>query len=409
MSELIAALATPTGRSALAIVRISGTGSADLMEELMHLEKGRLSGTRRVLGKLYNGETVLDTVVAMSWPEGRSYTGEQMIELICHGVPTIVRSILALLLRNGAREAEPGEFTRRAFISGAMNGFDVMALAVLWEEGSTGIAGSFRRKAELVLKALEEAEEALEGRIEFEENHGTGTTLQDVERLTKTACQAVEEMQVMAGALDGRSRIFVMGPRNSGKSTLLNVLTGREYAVVSAQPGTTRDGRSAEIEVSGRKVMIYDTAGAGGEGLDEKAEMIARSEISDPDRVLWMSEGDGCEPDREIVDKALDVLILQAKADLHDRKGFRISSVTGEGMEELRKWIASSPGGVSLTGISGAISELLHNSFEHLKEGDEALASDVLKQASTRIRALLEEESMELMVEKALSRLCVGK
>jgi len=409
MSELIAALATPTGRSALAIVRLSGTGSAGLMEELMHLEKGRLAGMRRVLGKLYNGETVLDNVVALSWPEGRSYTGEQMVELICHGVPSIARSILALLLRSGSREAEPGEFTRRAFISGTMNGFDVMALAVLWEKGSAGIAGAFREKAELVLKALEEAEEALEGRIEFEESHGTDSTKQAVGKLMRTACRAVEEMQVMACTLDGRSRIFIMGPRNSGKSTLLNVLTGREYAVVSALPGTTRDGRSAEIEINGRSIMIYDTAGAGGEGLDKQAEMIARSEISDPDRVVWMSEGEGCEPDGKVVDKALAVLVVQAKADLHDRKGFRISSVTGEGMEELRKWIASSQGDISLTGVSRAISELLQSSFEHMKENDEALASDVLKQASTRIRALLNEESMELMVERALSRLCVGK
>ena len=98
MSELIAALATPTGRSALAIVRISGTGSTELVEELMHLDKGRLQGMRRVLGKLYDGEEVLDSVVAFSWPEGRSYTGEQMVELMCHGVPTVVRSVLALLL-----------------------------------------------------------------------------------------------------------------------------------------------------------------------------------------------------------------------------------------------------------------------------------------------------------------------
>ena len=409
MSELIAALATPAGRSALAIVRISGTGSTELVEELMHLDKGRLEGMRRVLGKLYDGEKVLDSVVALSWPEGRSYTGEQMVELMCHGVPTVVRSVLALLLSEGAREAEPGEFTRRAFVSGAMGGFDVMALAVLWEEGSAGIAGAFRRKAEIVLQALEEAEEALEGRIEFEENHGTGMTLRDVVRLTETACMAVGEMLETAAALDGRSRIFLMGPRNSGKSSLLNALTGTEYAVVSDLPGTTRDGRSAEVEVDGRSLLVFDTAGAGGEGLDGRAEMIVRSEISGSDRVVWLSESEECKPDNEVVEKADDVLLVQAKADQHDRKGFRVSSVTGEGMEELRKWLASSPGDISLSGVSGAISHLLQNSIEHLKEGDEALASDMFKQASTRIRALMNEESMELMVEKALSKLCVGK
>jgi tRNA modification GTPase len=410
MSDMIAAQATPAGRSALAVIRISGGGAHSLVEKIMHLTNGRLSGMRRAVGPLYGGEGIVDSVVALSWPEGRSYTGEEMVEIVCHGVPSVTREILALLADNGVREPGPGEFTRRALLSGTMDGVDVIALSAMCDGKRCVPAGTFRGKLLDVLDGTREAREELEGRIEFGDSHGEGMSREGLARMFREQSERLSAISVMARAMDVRSRVFVMGPPNTGKSTLFNVLTGRENAVVSDTPGTTRDGRSVEVEIDGRDILLFDTAGSGGTGLDGEAGRITASMLEEPDRIVWLS-GDGAEgPDPEIVRVVSDVLVVQPKSDIHGRTGFRISSVTGEGLEALRGWIASSPGELSLSGLAASAETMAGEALENLEAGDESMAAELLSEVERRLASVLGEDGEAAMcVERALSRLCVGK
>jgi tRNA modification GTPase len=409
MNDLIAALATPAGRSAMAIVRLSGQGSIDLVESLMKLDSGRLRGMRRAVGSIYRGHQEVDSVVALSWPEGKSYTGEEMVELICHGVPSIARDILSLLAEHGAVEPEPGEFTRRAFLAGTLDGVDVIALSALWYGGEAGIAGAFREATRKVLGSVEKTREELEGRIEFGDSHGVGISKPEAEDLFCRIRDEVVTLGRKARILDGRSRVFLMGLPNTGKSTLFNLLAGGEHAVVSERPGTTRDGSSAEVEIEGRSLLLHDTAGAGGVGLDGEAWRIAEASLTDADRIVWLSDGSEAGPSDIPVSRGGELLMVQSKADMHSISGFRVSSLTGEGVPELRRWLSSSPGELSLAGLALAVAREIEEAAEYLKAGEEAVSANVLEAAASRLRSILREEELGFCIERALSKLCVGK
>ncbi|HRY61616.1 MAG TPA: hypothetical protein P5266_05410, partial [Candidatus Fermentibacter sp.] len=123
--EVIAALATPPGDSALALLRMSGEGCAAMVEELLDLEEGRLSGMRRAVATIPGAAPGADAV-AFSWPSGRSYTGEEMVDVVCPGAREIVDGLLAGMLSRGARPSLPGEFTRRAYLSGRISPLEVI-------------------------------------------------------------------------------------------------------------------------------------------------------------------------------------------------------------------------------------------------------------------------------------------
>jgi len=410
MSDMIAAQATPAGRSALALVRMSGEGVHSLVERLMHLSEGRLSGMRRVVGPLYDGESVLDTVVALSWPEGRSYTGEEMVEIICHGVPSVAREILALLAENGAREPAPGEFTRRAFLSGAMDGVDVIAVSAMCDGGRCVPAGTFRGMLREALAGIRRSREEIEGRIEFGDSHGEGKSREEIAGLLRELSCGLSAVSRMASAMDVRSRVFVMGPPNTGKSTLFNKIAGGEHAVVSDSPGTTRDGRSVEVEIGGRDILLFDTAGSGGEGLDGEAERISASMLGETDRIVWLAAEGGEGPCGDTARAVSEVLVVQPKSDLHGMAGFRVSSVTGEGLEALREWIASSPGELSLSGLAASAEAMAGEALENFVAGDESIAAELLAETERSLASVLGEDGeAALCVERALSRLCVGK
>jgi tRNA modification GTPase len=216
-------------------------------------------------------------------------------------------------------------------------------------------------------------------------------------------------MMDMARVIDGRTRVFIMGPPNTGKSTLFNVLTGGENAVVSELPGTTRDGRSIQVDVNGRSVVLHDTAGTGGTGPEAEAARIAEASLDESDRIIWMSPDSGGKPPARLAGTAAEILEVQAMSDLHQRQGFRVSSVTGEGIGDLRGWLVSSPGGTSLSGIASYVAGSLDKALESMRSGDEAVAAVHLAEAAERLAVVLGAEELELCVQRALSRLCVGK
>jgi tRNA modification GTPase len=414
-ADIICAPATPEGTSALALIRLSGKGSASLVETVMGLETGRLVGNRRKTGLLRRAGKAIDQVVAIGWPEGSSYTGEEMVELICHGVPGNVRGIMDCLLECGARRAEPGEFTRRAFSSGRMNALQVISLASLWrsDEGAEGIEGTAGDLLGEILKGVMKARESLEAEIEFQEEHGTGYEAEARECILDLRAMA-ERFAIQADRLEARTRVVLMGPVNSGKSTLFNILCGREQALVSEEPGTTRDGASCNIEVRGRRFLICDTAGAGGKGMDLKAHLSAVKVLNGTETVIWMSAGDGEDPPEEVLERAGEVIRVSSKSDLQEKDPYkdslRVSAVTGEGIADLEELIAKVPGNLSLTGAAERVKEEIALSLEFVENGDHSIAAEHLAGAENEIRAIGGKgENVSLSVERALSAMCVGK
>ena len=417
--EIICAPATPSGYSALAVIRVSGKGSLDLIERIMSLKTGRLRGMRRKLGVISDKGKVIDEVIAFSWPAERSYTGEEMVEITCHGVPEIVRGIMDVLVRHGAGKAHNGEFTRRAFISGKLNAIQIMTLASIWNEGNEkgNISGRFGRECEEFINQIEKVKELLEGDIEFGEDH-LDTDRIAIQKELSSLLKESEKLIQRAGKIEQGQKVFLMGPVNSGKSTLFNILAGG-MALVSDIPGTTRDGTRRNVELRGRKVLLCDTAGTGGEGLDLKASKTVLDEIKEFDKVVWMSQDGKEPPPEELSSKSPEILEVASKSDLKQvsKKSFgengkiiKLSSLTGEGIPLLEEWISTSPGNMSLEGALDRTVNHIVNA-EKFVTGDEfGIASEHLNEAEREIRSVLGKgENLTLSVERALSSMCVGK
>lgn len=417
-ADIICATATPEGAAALAVIRLSGKGSADLVERLMELGPGRLKGKRRKTGLLKQGSSVLDQVVALGWPEGSSYTGEEMVEIICHGVPEIVRSIMDCLMDRGARKAEPGEFTRRAYGSGRLSAWQVMALSALWRsgDGPNNMVGNASAECEELLRLIAEAREKLEAEIEFQEEHSIGEDDSAISIL-ESLNESMKNFRNRASEMETVSRVVLMGPVNSGKSTLFNVLAGMEKALVSDEPGTTRDGSSCIVEMRGRRVLLCDSAGYGGQGLDRKAYEAVIGNMEGTEKIVWLSVGGDEEPPEEILGKDAEIIRVSSKSDLfensdgtHVEHTLRVSSVTGEGMGKLEEFISSFPGSMSVTGAAKRIEKEVRDSLEYLLSGDYSLAAEHLAEAENELRAITARgDNVSLSVERALSSMCVGK
>jgi tRNA modification GTPase len=413
-ADIICALATPEGTSALSVIRLSGKGSFELIENLMSLQRNRLRGMRRKVGNVTVNSRIIDEVVAISWPEGRSFTGEEMVEITCHGIPSYVREIIELLIRKGARRADPGEFTRRAFVSGRMNAVQVIALAASWDtqDEKGEYEGNAVTQCRKMLIEIEKARETIEGNIEFGEIHLDGTD-EDTNRIFREIVVKADKFRREIKCIEKSQRVMIMGPANSGKSTLFNVLTGKIGALVSDEPGTTRDGSTVFTEIGGRRIQLCDTAGTDGSGLDRTASEAVIDGLDGTERVIWMSEGGKIPPDDEIVRKAVEIVEIEAKVDKNEEGKsdlLRISSFTGEGIEELKKRISAFPGSMSISGAAERIEEGINGAMQLLSSNEYDLAAELLNEAEIEMRRILGKgENIQLSVERALAGMCVGK
>jgi len=411
--DIICAPATPEGVGALAVVRVSGEGSSALVERLLSLEPGRLAGMRRKVALLTDGGRPVDRIVAVSWPRGASYTGEEMVEITSHGLPSIVARILDLLRRSGARSAEPGEFTRRALAAGRLSALDVLALAgMLRGEGrAQELTGRLGDECGRLLAEIRRCRDALEGDLEFgDPNPDAGC--EDASAGILRAAGAARALRELAGALEGTSRVVLMGPVNSGKSTLFNRLTGAG-ALVSPEPGTTRDGASREVFLRGRRILLCDSAGIGGGRLDAAAAEAAVGSLGPRDRVVWMSDG-GAEPVPDALRAvAWEIVEVSGRSDLVRETGedrLRVSSVTGEGIEILVGRIAAAPGSSSVSALGERVEAAVDLAGTAIAEGDLPLAAVHLQDAEDAVAGILGRgDAMELSIERALEGLCVGK
>ncbi|MFN3669680.1 MAG: tRNA uridine-5-carboxymethylaminomethyl(34) synthesis GTPase MnmE [Brevundimonas sp.] len=356
MTDTIFALATPPGRGAIAILRLSGP---DTDEALEALGAGGLKPRVASLRTLAHDGRPIDQALVLRFPAPKSYTGEACAELHLHGGRAVVEAAAAALTALGLRPAEPGEFTRRAFENGRMDLAQAEAVADLIDAETTAQAAQalgqldgalsqtyagFRRDL-LTALALVEAE------IDFPDEEvpdnlarAAGPVLDRlIAHLTAALADARRGERVREGY-----RIVLIGETNAGKSSLFNALVAREAAIVTPIAGTTRDVLDADLIIGGYAVTLSDTAGLRDSDDPVEAEGVrrARARAEAAELRLWVRAPGDPPGDAAVRARAGDLVILN-KADLGPVEGIEgfetlaVSTATGLGLRALHDWIAS--------------------------------------------------------------------
>jgi tRNA modification GTPase len=303
-----------------------------------------------------SGERV-DTALCAVMRSPRSYTGEDVVELSCHGSPALLRMIVEWLVAGGARLAAPGEFTRRAFLNGRLDLAQAEAVALMIGArteravalAARALAGGFSDQVRSLQARLIDVIAGLEVTLDFPEEgvgHDVGSARAAVGGLRAEAerwLEAARHGRVVHGGLT----VALVGPPNAGKSSLLNVLMGQDRAIVSEVPGTTRDVVEGTIVLAGVPVRLLDTAGIETPRDAIEAEGIRRSRRAMDESELLLVVLDGSvEPDRRVLAETADRprVLVRAKSDLQAHQAAAVlpgaqpvSAVTGDGMEALRE------------------------------------------------------------------------
>ena len=360
--DTIAALATPPGRGGIGIVRVSGPAvpaiAAALLGKLPRPRQAQLSAFRDARGER------ADEGIALYFPAPHSYTGEAVLELQGHGGPIVAQAVLAAVLDAGARLAEPGEFTRRAFLNGKLDLAQAEAVADLIDAASReaarsalrSLAGEFSAALAGLVAQLTELRALTEAMLDFPEEEVDSLHREDAQARLAGLRAALEE--VLAKSRQGsllRSGIHVVlaGRPNVGKSSLLNRLAGEDRAIVTAVPGTTRDALRESIQIEGVPVVLVDTAGLR-ESQDE-VERIGmartRSELERADVVLVVLEAGTMEEPAGPLPTAATRITVINKIDLlagaaagRQGEAIQISAKTGAGLDALRAALLEAAG-----------------------------------------------------------------
>lgn len=303
--DSICAMATAPG-GAIAVIRVSGVDAAERCRNAWksHTGKsvGELTARSLVLGT-FGCKSVIDpSCLAVYMPGPHSYTGEDVVEFHCHGGAVCARTVLRELLAMGIRHAEPGEFSKRAFLNGRMDLTQAEAVSDMISAGSEAalamagrqLQGSIGRTVDEIASALDDIRAEVESRMDFPEEDLDWRSCDD---LCSSLEKSVVELKELASTREqgelmrGGASLVIAGPPNAGKSSLLNRLLGRDRAIVSDIPGTTRDTVEASAQFRGIPFHLVDTAGIRKAGIDiiEKEGMERSVDAAEgADVVLWL-------------------------------------------------------------------------------------------------------------------------
>jgi len=328
----IAAIATPTGRGGVGIIRVSGSDLSTFAAELI----GKTPAARRAgRADFKAGDgSLIDSGLALYFPAPASFTGEDVLELHGHGGPVVMNLLLARCLELGARLAEPGEFTRRAFLNGKLDLAQAEAVADLIDASTAAavksaarsLTGEFSRAVHALVEELTDLRMLVEATLDFPEEEidflrqadAFNRVIRIDERLREVQAQAKRGKLLQAGL-----SVVLVGQPNVGKSSLLNLISGDDLAIVTPIPGTTRDALKSSIQIHGIPLHIIDTAGLRETGDEVEKIGIARTwkAISEADLALFLVDArTGLTPDdRAILEKLPEELprvVVRNKIDL---------------------------------------------------------------------------------------------
>ena len=433
-ADTIVARSSPAGRGGLALIRVSGGETRGLARAICpNLDMDR--GWRASLVELRNDDgELIDRAVALPYPAPRSYTGEDMLEIMVHGSSWVIQATIDAFVAAGARPAGPGEFTRRAVANGKLDLVQAEAINELtsaetaWQArlARAQVDGRLSREFALLKRDLTDLLARLEASLDFA--HHEIPYDRDAVQKGRDRCLARARALVATAPAGQRIRdgvrVVILGPPNSGKSTLFNLLVGSERAIVSPHPGTTRDVVEAELEVAGIRVILKDTAGLGATSDPVEREGIRRAQDAAADAdavlVLWPADQEN-EPAPSVAEQR-PILKLRSKWDLAGTKALAVgwmavSCETGEGIEELRLALAGVVAAdVADLGGEVAIAERHHRSLDvavsELKGVDlelPELAAEGVRAALEAARELTGEVVTEDVLDQIFGTFCIGK
>lgn len=412
MTDTIFAPATAAGRAAVAVVRVSGPQSATALAAL----GGDVPPPRRAtLRRLFDAEgREIDQAMVIWFKGPRSYTGEDAAEFHLHGGPAVVDALVAALSRLGLRLAEPGEFTRRAFENGKLDLAQAEGVADLVEAETEAqrrqaleqLGGRLSQVQARWRDALEEALAMFEAAVDFPDEEVPA----DVAARARPVLEALaSELEVAAADVSrGTSiregyRVALLGAPNAGKSTLLNALAGREAAIVTATPGTTRDVIEVPMVLAGYKLLLADTAGLRDTTDEIEAEGVRRARVWADGAHLRLWLVDGSSADRVVAPRELqpgDILVI-TKRDLPEGEaGWKAAELARERAVTVATVTAKSPN--DMAWLKTLLSERV---VEALAGAEPPAATrlrhqELLGEAAQRLRqALAEEGRLELAAE----------
>lgn len=452
MADTIAAIATGTQVSAIGIIRLSGDETFRVIDRLFFPYSGKKmseSADRRLIfGELRDrGGELLDVCLCTISRAPHSYTGENTAELQCHGSPTVLRAVLDELFALGARQAAPGEFTKRAFLNGRMELCAAEAVADIIDaetvecaKNAAGqLSGAISRKVDGIYSALTDISSHYHAVLDYpdediedfqlESYEGSLTSaLTELERLL----QSHERGKLMTGGIPAA----IAGRPNAGKSSLLNALLGYDRAIVTAIPGTTRDTIEEKLRIGRLTLRLIDTAGI--RDTDDEVERLgverSRAAMSKAELVIAVVDGSGeiTDEDREVIAQAEAApkgIVVLSKRDIAEQGAVidtalpvvSLSSVTGDGMDELERVIAERfplpevPAGEILTNVRQA--DAVKRAIEYMRSALDAMRAGmtpdiVLTETEGAMSALGELSGRtvrEDVTNRIFQRFCVGK
>jgi tRNA modification GTPase len=423
VTDTIFAVSSGAPPAAIAVMRISGP---DADAALQALSAGALPEARRaVLRTLSVDGVALDDALVLRCPAPNSATGEDLVELHLHGGRATIAAVSAALAAiPGLRPAEPGEFTRRAFLNGRMDLAQAEGLADLLaaeteHQRRSALAmasGGLSARVEAVRGELLQASARVEAAIDFADEDDVSPWPERSDVLRRVSSEiGVLLAQPPAERLRDGVRIAIAGPPNAGKSTLINSLVSREAAITSPIAGTTRDVIEVPVQLRGLPLVFIDTAGLRGETDDSiEAIGIARAEaiVAAADLVLWL--GEGVAPDRD------GVIAIRAKADLDDAADdgrLAVSALTGAGMPVLvdaivaaAKAVLPPPDAIALNARQRVcLSEVATECRAAADTSDLILAAEHLRHARLSLDRLTGRAGVEDMLDALFGTFCIGK
>lgn len=428
--DTIVALSTGSLPSGVAVIRLSGPATPEIVRQL----RGSLPKPRSLhLTQFRFKDDVLDSGLLVFFPAPNSFTGEDCAEFQVHGSPAGVRAILRALTEiEGVRLAEAGEFTRRAFENGKLDLTEVEGLGDLLEaetesqrrqavaRAAGGLSGQLAGWRETLLDLRAE----IEARLDFSDEDDVSEelpaefslSLAALEADLRAALESVSRGRVVREGV----RVALAGAPNAGKSSLLNALAKSELAIVTDEPGTTRDVRDVAIDLDGQLVIIVDMAGLRETDSKAEAEGVrrAKAELEIADLVLWLQapDGDAIEP------PTTDAPIwrVATKADLRVGEGdFAISTRTGDGLAALTARLSSfardlaGQGEPSLVsrerdrqGLSAALAQV---EAAAARPQVSEITAEHLRLAGVALERLLGRIDTEMVLDRLFSAFCIGK